>query len=172
MYTWVGRTNCFDDDVKKWWRMKEWGSLIAVWNKRSMKSGWSWLTCSFISLCMFSCTMPCISSTIVWLAPYVHRGSIDKHVRNSSISYSNGYSPTNMVHDSLVSLAIWLGWSKETSKYSCGCGETNMLLIAINICSSWEAETPTTTRIWQSILGHSSSLNNFLNMLECCFIDY
>lgn len=107
IYTRAWRTNCFDDDDKKWWRMKEWCGMIFVWNQRSMKSWCSWLTYSFRSLCMLSSTVPCNYSTIQWVDSFVHRWSTGRHVGESSISRSNGFSLLNAVCDSLASSTSW-----------------------------------------------------------------
>ena len=134
--------------------------MVIVWNQCLIKSWCSWFTSSFRKICMSPSIMPCRSSFVEWLVSLVHRGSLERNIRNSSISGSNGVSPLDVVHDSLVSSISWKGWLQKDSGYSRGCGswnfgfsmsfgEVDRLLTMVKMCSSWEEKIPTVARIWE-----------------------
>ena len=59
----------------------------------------------------------------------MHTRFVDRHDENSPISGLTGCSPSDLVHDSLVS-------SKEALKLSYGCGEVDKLLNDVRMYAS------------------------------------
>ena len=72
-----------------------------------------------------------------WLVSWVHGNYEKRHVKNFSIWGSNGCSPSDLVHESLVSSFFWKRWLVEDSY---GYGEVDKFSTIFKICFSWEVE--------------------------------
>lgn len=112
--------------------MEEWCDLILDWNHLSIR--------------------PWNSLFFSWLISHW----ISSFVMHSSILDSSGFSPSKLLHDSLVSSTYWQEESKETWRSYCGGVEIDKFLNAIKRYSSWEVDIPVVARIreiyWKDIL--------------------
>lgn len=107
--------------VSRCWMMEEHYNTKIIWNQHAIERLYHFFLSSLTSVTISSFDMPCIYSNVCWLLNWMHKGFDDRHERNSLISGSSVYSPSNFYHESLVLSIVCKGLSMKDSRSSCWC---------------------------------------------------